>query len=373
MAERAYPRRGVLAYRWQRQQLDGSGARGVDLLDHGVQDTGPDGAAWALHIRGGGAPAPAEHLLAWTLRGAPHLYRRADAAAVTVATAPFSEADAGKRIFDANRTLRAADIPALEALATVAAAARKIVTAGTPKGRLSAALTELLPEPYLRHCRPCGATHPGEMLFRLAMLPAALELTPDTAPPVLRRIPKLRANPFGTLGDRAAPRFDVVRNYLRFHGPATPKEVAAFLDAPLRDVQRLWPDDAVPVSVRDDPRRGLAMLADDLPALADATPVRGELRLVGPYDAYLQGRDRDLLLPDGTRHKTLWAVIGRPGGVLVDGEVAGVWRPRTSGKRFALAVQWWRPASAALDRALAAAGERLAAFRGVSFTGLAES
>ncbi|GGK14751.1 hypothetical protein GCM10010124_04190 [Pilimelia terevasa] len=362
----------VLAYRWRRQQLAAdTAAADPDLLDFGIQDTGPDGAGWAVHLRGGTAPDAAAHFLAWTLRGAPHLYRRADAAAVTTATAPLSELDAGKRIFDANRALKAAGIPALEALARVAEAARAVVTAGTPKGRLSATLTDRLPEPYLRDCRPCQAVHPDEMLFRLAMLPAALELTADTSPPVLRRIPKLRARLLATLGDQAAPRVDVIRNYLRFYGPATAREAAAFTDSPVREVQRCWPADAVAVRVRDDPRAALYALAGDLPDLLAAAPTRGELRLAGPYDAFLQGRDRDLLVPDGSRHRTLWAVIGRPGGILLDGEVAGTWRPRTTGRRLALAVDWWRPATPTLRTLLAAEGERLAAYRGVSFAGAA--
>jgi len=41
-----------------------------------VQGTGPDGSAWALHIRGVDNPLFDDLALAWTLRGAPHAYRR---------------------------------------------------------------------------------------------------------------------------------------------------------------------------------------------------------------------------------------------------------------------------------------------------------
>lgn len=360
----------VLAHRWYRHQLDGAPGGDVDLLDLGVQDTGPDGAAWALHLRGGPAPTEADHVLAWTLRGAPHLYRRADLAAVTTATAPLSAADAGSRILDAHKSLRAAGIDAPDALRTVATTARRIVAAGMPKGRLSAALTAALPEPFLRHCRPCRATHPWELLFRLPMLQAGLALTPGTSPPVLRRIPGLRPRPYAHTGDTAPPRWHVVRAYLRFHGPATAREVAAYLDAPVRDVRRCWPDEAVPVAVRDDPRTGLYALADELAALTDAPGPVARLRLLGPYDAYLQGRDRALLVPDPDRRTALWPVLGRPGAVVVDGEVAGVWRPRSAGRRLTVNVRWWRQADATLRAALDDEARRLAAFRGVPLSGI---
>ncbi|OMQ14014.1 hypothetical protein A7K94_0219605, partial [Modestobacter sp. VKM Ac-2676] len=110
---------------------------------------------------------------------------------VVAATAPFSEADAAKRVFDAAKPLRAAGIPVLTALDTVADAMRGLVTAPMVKGEVSGRLAELLPEPYLRWCRPCQATHLYEQPFRLAALPAGLELTPGTSPPVLRPVPGL--------------------------------------------------------------------------------------------------------------------------------------------------------------------------------------
>ena len=77
-----FSRDDVLRFRVRAQELDRDRRAGADaaVLDLGVQDTGPDGAAWALAIRG--AQVPAEDLvLAWTLRGAPHAYRRAEVAA----------------------------------------------------------------------------------------------------------------------------------------------------------------------------------------------------------------------------------------------------------------------------------------------------
>lgn len=39
-------------------------------------------------------------VLAWTIRGAPHVYRLEDLPSVAAAVEPFSESDAGKRIFE---------------------------------------------------------------------------------------------------------------------------------------------------------------------------------------------------------------------------------------------------------------------------------
>jgi hypothetical protein len=64
----------------------------------------------------------------WSIRGAPHLYRRRDLPGVAAAVAPWSDSDAAKRIFDAAKPLNAAGIPAREALDAVASAMRSVVT-----------------------------------------------------------------------------------------------------------------------------------------------------------------------------------------------------------------------------------------------------
>jgi len=361
MTARQVSREGVLRFRVCAQELIEPGPRAdAAVLDVGVQDTGPDGAGWALALRG--APVPAERLvLAWTLRGAPHAYRRSEAAAVAAAVAPLSEADAAKRVFDAARPLRAAGIPVLDALHRVAGEMREIVTAPTGKGDMSTQLTARLEEPYLRFCRPCNTIHCYEQPFRLSALQAGLELEPGTSPPVLHRISGWRGP-----AKRVPEHLDPIRGVLRFLGPATPKLVAGYLDAPVKEVAAHWPRDVVPVEVAGERLDVLEADADRLGS-ADQAETGGLVRLLGPFDLFLQGRDRELVVPDAAARKDLWRTLGRPGGLLVGHEVVGSWRPRSSGRRLRLAVTVW--SGGTRPDGLDEQAERLAAFRGQAFAG----
>lgn len=396
----------VRTYRWRAHQLDrpAGSADDCDVLDLGVQDTGHDGAAWALRNRGCPTTTP-DVSLAWTLRGAPHLYRTAQLAEVAVATAPFSEPDAAKRVMSAAKPLKAAGIDALTALREVAERMRELGAEPIAKGAMSTALTAALPEAYLRYCRPCGATHPYEMLVRLAALHGGLRLQPGTSPPVLEPVPGWSADPYAHLAGSALPGLDAIRNYLRFFGPATIKQVAEYLDCPVKDVREHWPADAVEVAVLDNPSpQPRFLLAADLdrldpdglgsdalgsgglgsggpdsdrldsgPSDADpryrATGGDGAVRLLGPYDPYLQLRDREVLVPDASRRKTVWLSLGRPGAIARDGDLVGLWRPKAAGRRLSVRVERWD--GGARDDALAAAIEQqardLAEYRSLEF------
>ena len=357
----------VLGFRVHAQQLDRSSGSLADtaVLDIGVQDTGPDGALWALAIRGVHVPAPSERpdgqlVTVWTIRGAPHVYRRADLPLVAAAVEPFSEADAGKRIFDASKPLKAAGIGNLAALDAVAAAMRSVVTEPLGKGEVSRQVAARMDQPYLRFCRVCDATHLYEMPFRLAALRAGLELEPGTSPPVLRHIAGFDRAPL------APPRLDVVRGYLRLLGPATPKHVAEYLDAPVKDVRARWPADAVEVSVDGEQRW---VLAADETALATG-PAAPVTRLLGPFDLFLQARDRPLLVDVPERARALWPRLGRPGAVLVDGAVAGTWRPRKTGQTLRLVVELWTRRTARVRTAIEEQAQRLADHRKVRLAGV---
>jgi hypothetical protein len=322
----------ALRFRAHQQHLADATTDDAAVLDLGVQDTGgPDAARWALAVRG--CHLDVDRLvLAWTLRGAPHAYRRTEVAEVAAATRPYDEADATKRVFDAAKPLREAGIAVSDALATVGRHQREIVVGPTVKGEVSTALTARLPEPYLRWCRPCQATHCYEQPFRIAALGGGLELEPGTAPPVLRRI-----DGWDGPADEVPPHLDPIRAVLHLLGPTTPKLVAGYLDAPVRTVRRRWPDDTVPVRLDGEDRE---VLAADVDALRDP-PAGTRLRLLGAFDPWLQARDRDLLVADPARRKALWPVLGRPGALLVDTEVVGTWRPRSSGRTLRLQVERW--------------------------------
>jgi hypothetical protein len=366
-------RRQVLAFRTRQHQLGPCASDGeVALLDYGVQDTGPDGSAWAVAIRGGD-PASKATALAWTLRGAPHAYRRRDLARVAVATAPYSEADAAKRIFDASKPLKAADIAVLDALREVAGDLRTLAAEPIVKGDASGALNQQLGPPFLRDCKPCHAIHIYELPFRLAALQAGLELEAGTSPPVLRRVPRLDPPNYEHLAGEASPRFDVIRNHLRFFGPATAKDVAAYVDMPVAEVKAHWPDDAVEVRITGTPEVPRFVLDEHLDDLRSKAPAASSVvSLLGPYDPYLQLRGRNTLVDDPRRHKQLWPVLGRPGAMVVDGEVVATWRPKTAGGKLTVRLDPWTKVTAKVRAGIEEQSERLAGFRGVALAGVVE-
>ena len=77
-----------------------------------------------------------------------------------------------------------------------------------------------------------------------------------------------------------------------------------------------------------------------------------------------------MLVDDPARAKALWPVLGRPGAVLVDGEIAGLWRPRMSGRRLEVRIALWAKNSASVRAAIEVQAQRLAAYRKVPLSGI---
>lgn len=348
----------VLAYRVAAQGLhrDTRRADRLAVLDLGVQDVGSRSArlAFAARLDKDVDPyAGTTYTLAWTLRGAPHVHRARDLPGLAAALWPRDDADAAARWAGAS-FLRDADLGALDGLRAAAAAMAAVVTAPTGKGAASTAVTARVPAPLSLWCRSCDCTHVHDSVLRTAALPAGLALQPETSPPVLVPIPDWPGVP-----DQQSGMAEHAAAYLRLLGPARPTEVASFFAAKPAAVRATWPEGLAEVSVDGTktwlPERQLAALR--------GAEQREIVRLLPPRDPYLQARDRNLLVPDKARHKALWPILGNPGGLLVDGEIAGAWRMRVKGKTLAISVQPFGTLTKRVRAAVAAEAERVGTAR----------
>ena len=328
----------------------------ADILDLGVQDTGPAGARWALAFAA--RPPTAALLTAWTLRGAPHVYRRAHVAEVAVAISPLLGSRRSQARLrppprrsrpPASRSWRPSTRSPTEMRALVTRRPSRATCPTARHSEAARALPSLLPRrrprPPLRAAVPVwrSAGRPGASARHVTTGPPAdpaaggarpREVAPPLEPDPRRPAPSRsgdpkRSPPTSTGRSRTSPRT----------GPPTPGgPVEGEVRSPRRRRRRHG---------RSPPDAGL-------------------VRLLGPFDPFLQARDRELSCPTRAPQGPL-AHAGRPGAVLAGHEIRGTWRPRVAGE----APPGGRRlgATAGSDRA----GRALAAFRGVAFAGFVEA
>lgn len=333
-------RAALLAHRVWVQGLHGTATVGdLDVLVVGLQDTPGGSAALSLRQRIGAVPDldRPELALALTVRGAPHLHRRADLPLLRAALWPRD-----------NDTLRAylgaygdeliasgADGPAL--LEQVATELRAVFPADEPtKGELSGAVSPRLPEIARPWCAGCGVAHVAEGLFRLGTLFAGIELVPHEGR--RQRFRMAKGKPAVARGDKLT---ELLRAYVRLAGPAALGDLVMWLDtrsvtAPPGWLRPHFDELAGELAeVRVDGTT-LRLHTATVAALGDA-PDPPPVLLLPPRDAISLG-SRGFLVPDRAMARTVWRPVGSPGTVLVDGELAGTWRARQSGRVLRLTV-----------------------------------
>jgi hypothetical protein len=355
-------RRQVLAYRIAEHGLHRSvrDVAGLAVVRAGLQDSMRDTALLALVARLDGPVAPGDDerlVLAWTLRGAPHYHLRADLPGVIRALVPLDDTDALARMLWQRKEMAATGLAATEVVFTAAAALRKVVTKPMTKGAVSAAVTKVLPPSFSRWCRPCNATHIQEQLMRIAAPHGGLRLVAGASSATLAPLEgrgRLRKAP-----DPAAATA-VVERYLRLNGPASPGEAAEFVGTARAVVDRTWPSGLVEVQVEGKTRY---LPADRLAALENP-PEPDVVRLLPPLDPFIQARDKALLVPDPARRKEVWKMLGNPGVLVADGDVAGTWRTKGSGAKLTFTLTAFDPLPPAVREEAEAEAARVAAARG---------
>ncbi|OZM75174.1 hypothetical protein CFN78_03155 [Amycolatopsis antarctica] len=333
------------------------------VLDLGVQDNQRDSAALALAARcsgevtGAALDADPRFTLSWTHRGAPHVHRTADMPGLPAALLPLSEADAQARMGWQRGRVAEAGMPAARALLEAARALRTVVTAPMTKGAVSTEMTRSVPAGLAAWCRPCGAIHVHEQLMRLAGIHAGVRLEPGVTPAVLAPLAgrgRVRSTP------APAAATAVVRAYLALHGPAARGDAAGFVGTAAGAAAPMWPEGLV--EVRAAGRR--TFIAPEHLAALENPPEPGLVRLLPPLDPFLQARDRETLLPEKAHRAEVWRILGNPGALLVDGEIAGTWRAKASGTRLDITISpLWTLARTVRSRVEEEAG-RVSAARG---------
>jgi hypothetical protein len=325
------------------------------VLDLGVQDYTPDSTRIALAARTSSDLDDSRLIMVWAARGAPHLHRRKELKSLMAALWPVSDADASARINSAQ--IRQGVKLGIAAFTATANAFREVVTKSMPRGEASTLVSARVPRELTYDCRTCKARHIAGNVWQHSGLAGAIEVEARGKEATLGPIKNLPGPPTENKGIDG-----LIRTYLRLLGPATPAEVAKYFGGAPAEMRKVWPDDLAEVTV--DGRKAW-LPTGSLSDLKAAKPTPG-VRLLPPMDALLQARDRDVLVPVKAHQKEVWRTLGNPGVLLLDGEIAGVWRAKMAGgKRVDLTVTPFGSLKAAARKKVEAEAAEVARARGV--------
>jgi DNA glycosylase AlkZ-like len=152
-------------------------------------------------------------------------------------------------------------------------------------------------------------------------------------------------------------RLELARRYLHIYGPATPEAFDRWAGIGARRGAVAFDALGTSLTPVQTPVGDAWILTEDEADFRAAPGPVAPARLLPSGDAYFlrHGADRDLLVADPGRRNALWTPRVWPGGLLVAGEIAGIWRRADT----VITVQPWRPLSPAERDAVAAEAESM--------------
>jgi hypothetical protein len=286
------------------------------------------------------------------MRGAPHVVPSADLGVFTMGALPVDRVSFKQSLGGWSDALEEAGLDVFETLDRMVTAARALLDGRTMnvnelRDRIYARVRALskvkrpsfarddMPEPLFRAVGTSGA----------ACIVAGRGTNADLA-----RTDQWLQPPPPAL-EPAEARAELARRFLHCYGPATAQHFADWTERSLADAREgfsLIEEELVEIPLG---RSKAWLLNRDQNALS-SPPQPSGVRLLPVQDPYLQQRDRATVLPDEQDRRRLWQAVRGPGGVLVDGEIVGTWRPRKAGAKLKV-----------LD-GIEAGAERIAPFRG---------
>ncbi|HEU5023317.1 MAG TPA: winged helix DNA-binding domain-containing protein [Spirillospora sp.] len=353
----------------------------------GVQNSPPGSALLALHARVrdlsqdrvAKAVADDKSLLqSWCMRGSPFYFPTADAPVFTTGVLPPNEEAMRHFVLGAGPSVDKLGLGLTETVALTGAEIGDVL-AGRRLAidELGAELAERIARKLSRKQRdiweqegPHAAGQPlGEAIVHFCIRILTLQKVVCFAPRDGNKAPFVLVDewlddPLPDTDPKTA-RAELLRRYLRCYGPSTRADFAAWLGVRAGDAGPWWSlldDEMTEVEFGS---RKTWILTEDLDALRSAPTPKG-MRLLPPRDPYTQLRDRETTV-DKQFHRDVWRAVGDPGTVLVDGEIAGVWRPRKSGRKLTIRVTSFGSLPARNKKPLQAEAEQVATLRGASY------
>jgi hypothetical protein len=142
------------------------------------------------------------------------------------------------------------------------------------------------------------------------------------------RQPLLWCGPVHDIEPHAA-RLELARRFLHIFGPSTEASFSQWAGVGKKEAKAAFDALGSALTPVHTPIGDAWILAADEAAFRKTSPSKAApARLLPSGDAYylLWGADRTLLVPDTKRRAELWTSRVWPGAVLVNGEIAGVWR-----------------------------------------------
>jgi hypothetical protein len=184
----------------------------------------------------------------------------------------------------------------------------------------------------------------GEAGRRLGVNPNALRYSAPTGRVLIRwdgaRQPDIWVVPRPAM-DPVEARLELARRHLHVFGPTDEAAFASWAGIRPPRARRTYEALRPELTQVRTPIGDRWILTSDESASRQPPGPAAKARLLPSGDAFylLQGRDRELLVPDAARRPELWTSRVWPGAVLVDGEVAGIWRRAGA----VVTINAWRP------------------------------
>lgn len=317
MKPEAVTRSQVLGYRLRANHLDQRLARGdLDEAAYvGLQDSVPRSALLSLHARvedvGFDAWEDPHLVQVWGPRGSVYVIPNDDFAVFTLGRLPRN-ADQRRTVEEDAQSLR-------DLLATSDRSGLTTATGGS-----------------VRRVREAAATG----TIRVRWDGTSIEVW--------------AAEPPGA--DVEACRLELARRYVHVFAPSTPSHFATWAGIHRQDAVDTWvalEGELIDVQVDRSVRQVLA--GTDHRAIAGGDETPKTTRLLPPGDPYLLARDREFVVPNRQNRSLLWPQGNvPPGGLLVEGELAGTWRRQHHS--FSIST-WTSVANGAKDVIQAEVGE----------------